>query len=114
MWPGEPPRAVWEYKRGLPYVSSPLVYRDHVYLVKDGGVVTVLDAATGKLVKQGRSRGEGNYYASPVGGDGKVYVSSGQGVVTVFKAGPQLERVRARHPESRKSLSLPGSASRAV
>jgi outer membrane protein assembly factor BamB len=89
--PGEPPRAVWEYKRGLPYVSSPLVYRDHVFLVKDGGVVTLLDANTGKLVKQGRARGDGNYYASPVGGDGKVYLSSGPGVVTVVKAGPQLE-----------------------
>jgi outer membrane protein assembly factor BamB len=84
------PTIAWEYNRGLPYVASPLVYRGQVFLVKDGGVVTVLDAASGKLQKQARSRGEGNYYASPVAGDGKIYVSSGGGTVTIFQAGPPL------------------------
>jgi len=93
---GGPPTVVWEYKRGLPYVASPLVYRGNVVLVKDGGIVTVLDATTGKLVKQSRARGEGNYYASPVGGDGKVYTASGGGVVTVFKAGSAAEILASR------------------
>lgn len=87
---GAAPTTKWEYSRGLPYVASPLVYRGHVVLVKDGGVVTVLDAESGKLKKQARSRGEGNYYASPVAGDGKIFVASGGGTVTVFEAGPPL------------------------
>lgn len=90
---GGAPKVVWEYKRGLPYVASPLVYRGSVYLVKDGGIATILDAETGKLVKQGRARGEGNFYASPVGGDGKIIVASGGGVVTMIEAGRQLEIV---------------------
>ncbi len=94
--PDQPPRVVWDYKRGLPYVASPLVYRGQVYLIKDGGVLTVIDAADGKLVKQGRARGEGNYYASPVAGDGKVYTASGNGVATVFKAGPRCEVLSSR------------------
>jgi outer membrane protein assembly factor BamB len=93
---GEPPRVIWEYKRGLPYVPSPLVYRDHVFLVKDGGIVTLLDAATGQLVKQGRAGGAGNYFASPVGGDGKIYVASGGGVVSVLRAGPRVEVITTR------------------
>ncbi len=93
---GGPPSVVWEYKRGLPYVASPLVYRGNVVLVKDGGVVTILDAKSGKLVKQARARGEGNYYSSPVGGDGKFYTASGGGVVTVFKAGPTAEILASR------------------
>ncbi len=88
-----PPQVAWSYGRGLPYVASPLVYRGQVVLVKDGGIVTVLDADSGKLVKQARSRGEGNYYASPVAGDGKLYVASGRGVVTVFEVQPKLEIV---------------------
>ena len=88
---GGPPQIAWEYSRGLPYVASPLVYRDQVILVKDGGIVTVLKADDGDLVKQARSRGEGSFYASPVAGDGKVYVASGGGVVTVIKPGQQLE-----------------------
>jgi outer membrane protein assembly factor BamB len=88
---GGAPRVVWQYKRGLPYVSSPLVYRGQLFLVKDGGVATLLDATTGKLVKQARVTGAGNYYASPVAGDGKIYVASGGGVVSVLRAGEQLE-----------------------
>lgn len=94
---GGPPRVVWEYRRGLPYVPSPLIYRGNVYLVKDGGIMTVLDAADGKLIKQSRSRGEGNYYASPVGGDSKIFVASGPGVVTVFLAGSRAEILSSRN-----------------
>jgi outer membrane protein assembly factor BamB len=93
---GGPPEIMWQYRRGLPYVPSPLVYRGQVFLIKDGGIVTVLDAATGKLVKQARGRGEGNYYASPVGGDGKIYTASGNGVVTIFAAGNKAEVLASR------------------
>ena len=86
-----PPEVVWEYHRGLPYVASPLVYRGRVVLVKDGGIVTVLDAADGKLVTQARARGAGNYYASPVAGDGKIYLSSEGGSITVFRPGKRLD-----------------------
>jgi outer membrane protein assembly factor BamB len=94
--PQTPPTIVWQYKRGLPYVPSPLVYRGQVYLIKDGGVLTVLDAATGKLSRQSRAAGEGNYYSSPVGGDGKVYVASGGGTVTVFEAAARPEVLSSR------------------
>lgn len=97
----QPPRVVWEFKRGLPYVSSPLVYRGHVFLVKDGGIATLLDAATGKQVKVARGQGGGNYYASPVAGDGKIYAASGAGVVTVFKLDPGLETVSSRNFKER-------------
>lgn len=90
------PEVVWQYQRGLPYVASPLVYRGHVYLVKDGGIVTVLDAQSGILMRQSRARGEGNFYASPVAGDGKVLIASGGGVVTVLKAGERPEVLFSR------------------
>jgi outer membrane protein assembly factor BamB len=65
-------------------------------MVKDGGVVTLLEASSGKLVKQMRARGGGNYYASPAGGDGKIYTASKGGEVTVFALGPPLEIVGTR------------------
>jgi outer membrane protein assembly factor BamB len=91
-----PPQLAWEYERGLSYVPSPLVYRGYVFMVKDGGVATLLDAASGKLVKQLRARGGGNYYASPAGGDGKIYTASKSGEVTVFRLGPPLDIVGTR------------------
>lgn len=83
---GGPPRIVWQYKRGLPYVASPLIYRGKAFLAKDGGIVTILDAKTGKLLKQVRTPGAGNYYASPVAAAGKILVASGPGVLTILDA----------------------------
>jgi outer membrane protein assembly factor BamB len=78
---------VWQHQKGLPYVSSPLTYRKVVYLAKDGGILTTLDAETGKPLKTGRLPGAGNYMASPVAGDGKIYLASVAGNVTVLEAG---------------------------
>jgi outer membrane protein assembly factor BamB len=83
---------VWKFQRSVPQLPSPLVYRDVVYMVNESGILTTLDRATGKLFKQARVRGEADrYYASPVAGDGKVYIASHTGTVTVLKAGPEQE-----------------------
>lgn len=74
---------VWEQTKKLPYNSSPLVYRNVVFLVRDGGLLRTLDANSGKELKYGRLPGSGNYYASPVAGDGKVYLCSQLGDVTI-------------------------------
>lgn len=79
----------WIQRRGLPTVPSPVVYRDVMYMVKDGGIITSLDTKSGEILQQGRARGPGNYYASLVAGDGKVYLASERGVVTVLEAGQQ-------------------------
>ena len=80
------PEVLWQYEKGIPYVASPLVYREVTYLVKDGGIITTLDANSGKLLKQARGRGTGNYYSSPVAADGKVFLVSEAGVMTALTA----------------------------
>ena len=77
----------WQHRRGLPVIPSPLVYRGVFYMVKDGGILTSLDAATGKTRRQGRTRGGGRYFASLVAGDGKVLACNERGVVTILTAG---------------------------
>ncbi|MBM3786801.1 MAG: hypothetical protein FJW30_20780 [Acidobacteria bacterium] len=82
----------WRFSRSIPQLPSPLVYRSVVYMLNESGVLTTLDAATGKLHKQARLRGQADrYYASPVAGDGKIYIASHTGQVTVLKAGPEQE-----------------------
>lgn len=75
---------LWSYQRGIPYVASPLVDNGILWMVRDGGIVTKLDAATGDLLHQERLPGFGNYYASPVAGDGKVYFAGELGVLSVI------------------------------
>lgn len=83
---------IWQHYKALPNVPSPLVYDSVVYLMKEGGILTALDSATGKLLKQGRLPGALDYYyASPVGADGKIFATSEAGHVTVLKAGAEWE-----------------------
>ncbi|MEX0728495.1 MAG: PQQ-binding-like beta-propeller repeat protein [Planctomycetaceae bacterium] len=77
---------VWQNTRNVPFCASPLYYNDVVFMVKDGGILTTLDAKTGDLIKQGRVDGTGSYYSSPVAGDGKVYLLNQVGQLTVVKA----------------------------
>jgi outer membrane protein assembly factor BamB len=89
-------RLVWKYQRSVPQLPSPVVYRDVVYMVNDRGVLTTLDAATGQMLRQDRVRGvSDNYYASPVAGDGKIFLASHNGVVAVLRAGGQQELLAA-------------------
>jgi outer membrane protein assembly factor BamB len=82
----------WRVKRNLPYIPSALLYGGVFYLIKSGGIITSLDPATGVILKQGRSTGAlGEYYSSPVAGDGKIYAVSEEGKLTVLKAGAQWE-----------------------
>ena len=83
---------VWRFRKNLPYVPAPLVYDGRFYMVKNGGIITALDVATGQTLKEGRSPGApGEYFASPVAADGKVYLASAGGRISVLKAGGQWD-----------------------
>ncbi|MEO7319291.1 MAG: PQQ-binding-like beta-propeller repeat protein [Chthoniobacteraceae bacterium] len=78
----------WNFTRGLPYVPSPLFHEGRIYLVKDGGMISSLDAKTGTpAYTQERLDAIGSYYASPVAADGRIYLASLPGKVTVVKTG---------------------------
>ena len=82
-------RVRWRFSKSLPDLASPLIYENVLYLVKGGGVMTALDPRTGQIIKQGRLSGAAEgIFSSPVAADGKIYVTSASGKVTVLKAGP--------------------------
>jgi outer membrane protein assembly factor BamB len=82
----------WQYTKSLPNATSPLLYENVLYMMKEGGILTALDPATGKVLKQGRLPGAlGYYYSSPVAADGKLFTISEEGKVTVLKAGADWE-----------------------
>lgn len=99
----------WVYHRSLPTVPSSVVYEGVLYMVKDSGIITSLDASNGELLKQGRARGPGNYYASLVAGDGKVYLASERGVITVLKAGRQWD-ILSSHDLGQRIMATPVAA----
>ena len=89
---------------GAPYISSILYYDGLLYMANGNGIVTAVDAETGRRVWQDRLGGI--YSASPVAGDGKIYFFSESGETLVLAAGPEL-RVLARNDLGERVVSSP-------
>jgi outer membrane protein assembly factor BamB len=85
---------LWIYSRAVPQLPSPLLYGGVLYMVNDGGIVTILDPQTGERLDQDRLEGAvDHYYASPVAADGKIYMVSELGKVAVLTPGPELDLI---------------------
>jgi outer membrane protein assembly factor BamB len=97
---------VWKAEKSLPESPSPLYYLGNLYLVKNGGVLSCYQAATGKLHYQSRLQAAGSYYASPVAGDGKIYTSSMDGIVVVLAASDEL-RILSRNDLEERLMATP-------
>ncbi|MDQ3486718.1 MAG: PQQ-binding-like beta-propeller repeat protein [Acidobacteriota bacterium] len=86
---------VWSVPKGGGYMCTPLVYRDHTYIVTYQGILSVFDAKTGERKYQQRllENTASAFTSSPVANDGKVYVASEDGQMIVLKAGPVFEKI---------------------
>ena len=84
---------LWTLDRDTPYVPSPLLYDGILYFLKsNNGILTALDAKTGKPhYSQQRLAGVPNVFASPVGARGRVYLPGREGATAVIKSGPAFE-----------------------
>jgi outer membrane protein assembly factor BamB len=83
-------RVVWKQPRGGPYVPSPLLYGDFLYVPHETGFLSCFEARTGRLLYRERLGGA-KVSASPVGGAGRVYLTNEAGVTFVVRAGPRFE-----------------------
>ncbi len=83
----------WSTTKGGPYMPTPIVYRDHLYICSNAGIVTCYEAKTGKQVYKERLDAQGGFTASPVAADGYLYFTSEESGVFVVKAGPKFALV---------------------
>ncbi|HYN25624.1 MAG TPA: PQQ-binding-like beta-propeller repeat protein, partial [Pyrinomonadaceae bacterium] len=97
----------WSKTRGGPYMPTPVIYGDLLYIVSNQGVLTTYQAKTGERVYQERLGGKGGAFtASPVASDGKIYLSSEDGEIFVVKAGPKYELL-ATNPVGQVMMATP-------
>jgi outer membrane protein assembly factor BamB len=98
----------WTSPRGSPFVPSPILVGEHLYMVNDmQSIVTNLHAQSGKLMYQGRlgvARREG-FSASPVAVDGKVFFTNDDGETFVLRAGPTFELMHVNRLNARTLAS---------
>lgn len=78
----------WKLPSAIGFMASPLLLGRELYLVSDESFVTCVDASSGEVV--GKVRAGGNYAASPVYAEGRIYCFSREGRTVVFRAGREL------------------------
>ena len=84
----------WSNRRGIPYVSSPLLHEGRLYLLKTGGLVSCFDPVTGKAhFDRERLDDRGEYYSTPLGVPGHVLLASDDGRLYVLKASDDFKIV---------------------
>jgi outer membrane protein assembly factor BamB len=100
---------LWTKEKAGSYMPTPLIYRDHLYVIKNQGILTCYDLRSGEIRYEQRLPDvTSGFSASPVAADGKIYVPSEDGDVFVLRAGPRYELV------ARNALGQPIMASPAV
>ncbi|MDQ3332237.1 MAG: PQQ-like beta-propeller repeat protein, partial [Planctomycetota bacterium] len=84
-------RIVFEEKKVLPYVPTPVAFKNLLFLWTDNGIVLALDLKTLKPVWDEPKRVDGNFSASPVCVNGNLYAVSEEGEVVVARASKDFE-----------------------
>ena len=100
---GKPPETVWVSKKPGPVESSVLYYRGLLYALMDNGVLVCLDANSGE--EQYRERLGAACNSSPIGCNGKIYVSDNDGKTFVVLAGKEFKLLATNELGERISAS---------
>ena len=87
----------WRATKQISLMSSPLLVGQELYIVSDNGIASCFNALTGET--HWRERLGGNYAASPVYADGRIYLFSREGKTTVLRPGTQFTRLAENHIE---------------
>ncbi|MBN9690062.1 MAG: PQQ-like beta-propeller repeat protein [Verrucomicrobia bacterium] len=95
---------VWQTARSAPNTPSVVVVGELIFFVSDGGIATCADARTGRV--HWNERLEGDYSASPVWAEDRVYFFNEAGLCTVVRSAPKFE-VLAKNDLGERLLASP-------
>jgi len=100
----------WSVRRGVPLNPSPLLIGTELYLISDRGIASCLDGKTGKIYWQERLGGQ--FSASPIYADDRIYCLNEEGETTVIRPGTEFKKLRTNQLAGRtlSSMSVHGRA----
>jgi len=81
----------WQHDKGTPDSCCPVLWNDSLFIVSDNGIAQCLDAHTGQV--HWTERLPGDYKASPLAADGRIYFLNKSGLCTVVAASPTFEKL---------------------
>ncbi len=82
---------VWKLEQGTPDSPTPVVWNELLFLVTNDGIARCLNARSGHM--QWKERLKGEYRASPLAAEGRVYFLNTKGLCTVLSASARLDRL---------------------
>lgn len=82
---------VWKYSQGTPDTPCPVVWKDTLFTVTDDGIASAFDARTGKLAWKQRLKGD--YKASPLAAEDRIYFLNTTGLCTVVSAARRFDKL---------------------
>jgi outer membrane protein assembly factor BamB len=85
------PKILWDRSAGNSDLSAPVLADGRIYLATPTGVLTCLDATSGKEVRSERIGG--TYVPNLIVANGHLYAFNREGVCTVFKLGETFTKV---------------------
>lgn len=91
--PGQKPEQVYRIDRGAPYVPTPVLRDNRLFMIDDKGVASCIDAQSGDTIWMERVGGRKGYGASPIVVGDKMLVISLAGEATVLSAGDQFKKL---------------------
>lgn len=102
---------LWNIEAKTPSnLSSPLFYKDRLYLVKSGGLASCYDTRAGQaLWERNRIGNFGDYFASPVAAAGKIYFAGKNGFIVELEDGPEL-KIIGKHDMGEEIIATPAIA----
>lgn len=99
---------VWRHEKGTPDTPCPVVWNERVYTVTDDGIARAFDALRGRLLWTHRLKGD--YKASPLAAEGRVYFLNTAGLCTVLAASDRVEKLSENQIDD-DTLASPAAAS---
>ena len=101
---------VWRQNEATPDTCCPVLWRDLLFTVSDDGIAKCYDAYTGHV--KWKKRLGGNYKASPIAAEGRVYFLNMHGVATVVAAGDRFEKLAENTIDDETTASPAASGGR--
>lgn len=105
------PKVLWQNSKLATGYTSPVYYQGLIYTVSTRGIINCAEPGTGKI--RWTERAEGEFSASPLAADGKIYVTSEAGTTTVLQAGGEA-KVLSTNPLPETILASPVASDGAI
>ena len=94
-------------RQSIPEVPSPLYHDGRIYMVKNGGILTCLDARTGKRLYRKRVGSPGTHYASPILSNGALFIAAAAGDIAVVDISGETPEILAKNSFNERIFATP-------